>query len=209
MWQTLLTGLLLGFVTSSSCPSNAILIKTPKETPLSRLTFVGFGAVAGYAILLLVSLAWMVPLIRAAPGTIPLLELFGAFVFLYLSASLLKNRESFGGASTSTRSLPAKRRRHFIGGLAATALNPVNLAWWAAFLSPSLGRDGRIEPLYAVFILVGSLGWFTFFAAVLRFARSRWKERAQLVFRWAGAAVLAAFGFHFLLGSIGGLLGHL
>lgn len=108
MWQTLVTGLVLGFVTSSSCPSNAILIKTPRETPLSRLTHLRFGAVAGYAILLLVSLAW-----------------------------------------------------------------------------------------------------FTFFAAVLKFSRNRWKERAQMIFRWAGAVVLGAFGIRFLLAATGELVGYL
>jgi hypothetical protein len=58
MWQPLLTGLLLGFVTFSSRPTNAILIRTPRETLLSRLTHLRFGAVAGYAIPLLISLPW-------------------------------------------------------------------------------------------------------------------------------------------------------
>ncbi len=209
MWQTLLTGLVLGFVTSSSCPSNAILIRTPRETPLSRLTHVGFGAVAGYAILLLVSLAWIVPLIRTAPETIPILELFGAFVFIYLAISLLINRESKRALQGSSAGSLSGGRRHFVGGLAATALNPINLAWWTAFLAPSLGRHGRIEPLYPVFILIGSLAWFTFFALVLRFSRNRWKERAQMIFRWAGAVVLAAFGLRFLLGAISELVGYL
>lgn len=207
MFQTVVTGLLLGFITSSSCPSNAILIRTPAHTPLSRLAYVGLGAVTGYAVLLLVSLAWIVPLVRAVPQTIPFLELFGALVFLYLSWTLLRDKSSTRQDPAGATRSEAGRAPHFVGGLGATALNPINLAWWSAFLSPALRQPGGIPPFYPVAILAGSLGWFLFFAALLRFSRNRWKERAHATFRWGGAAVLAAFGIRFLIGAIIDLAG--
>lgn len=98
-------GLILGFTTSSSCPSNAVVLRAARHGGYARMLRIGLGAVSGYALLLGVTLAWIVPFSRTIPQLAPVLEAAGSLVFLYLAYRVA--REALGPPESGAQAAPS------------------------------------------------------------------------------------------------------
>ncbi len=242
MSLAMVSGIVIGFTTSSSCPSNAILLRRAREARYSHLLLIGLGAVSGYVALFGVTLLWIVPFSGAIPQVTPFLETGGSLVFLYLGFILLHeafarysgrprahelhgdrnpDRDPPGGRSRGhelpghsapdyhpgSGGRPAFRPTGFSAGFAASGLNPINIVWWTALLSPGLSAGAGIDPVLPTGLLLGSTAWFAAYAWLLRRLGRRLSDRTHRILAVAVAAVLVGFGLHFLFGGLAGVFG--
>jgi L-lysine exporter family protein LysE/ArgO len=170
MFHLIVNGLILGFVSSPTCPSNAEEIRWGARSGFGPALAVGLGAVAGDAIVLAVVLLGLYPLMQAFPFLNSLLWLVGALVLAFVAFGLIKEASS-GGPWLPRAAGGDARARPFLTGLAITAFNPFTVIWWVGLLGASaLGAFG-LSLLFPAAVLVGSLLWFAGLAALLHFGR--------------------------------------
>jgi L-lysine exporter family protein LysE/ArgO len=85
MLQTLVTGFILGFIASPSCPSNAEEIRLGTRYHIGYALLVGLGAVTGDAVVLVAVLLGLKPLLHTYPVLSTVLWFVGSAVLLYVS----------------------------------------------------------------------------------------------------------------------------
>jgi L-lysine exporter family protein LysE/ArgO len=171
MLQTLINGLILGFIASPSCPSNAEEIRLGTRYHVGYALLVGIGAVTGDLIILVAVLLGLVPLLAIYPLLKTSLWFIGTAVMLYVSWGIFKEAISSKTWKLEDKDLaPTSYFRAFWVGFAITTFNPFTALWWVGLLAPMLdAKQGII--IFSIAVIFGSLAWFMLLAALLYFAR--------------------------------------
>jgi L-lysine exporter family protein LysE/ArgO len=171
MLQTIINGIVLGFIASPSCPSNAEEIRLGTRYHAGYALLVGAGAVTGDAIILVAVLSGLVPLLSAYPLFNTTLWFVGSAVLLYVSWGIFKEATNISGWTANHQQETATLLRAFWVGFAITTFNPFTALWWVGLLAPMLDRGQNII-FFSLMVLLGSLTWFLLLAAILRFSRN-------------------------------------
>jgi L-lysine exporter family protein LysE/ArgO len=199
----LASGLLLGFASSPTCPSNAHEIRLGSRHGFNLAALVGLGAVTGDAVVLIAVLLGMLSLLQMWPVLGDFLWIVGGLVLLHVArGSIIEARRS---GSWIDESNPANVLNHregslkaFWTGFAITAFNPYTALWWVGLLGPIHEANGTVPVAFSFAVLLGGLAWFVGLAGLLHFARA-WLSQA--VWKWilttSGLAV-GAYGVYFL-----------
>lgn len=195
MFNAVLNGFILGFISSPTCPSNAEEVRWGTGYGFSAALLVGAGAIVGDAVVLLFTLLGLYPLLLAFPNLETGLWLAGSLVLGYLAWGMLREarRPEPAGVELDAASSPRLDLRPFSRGLLITALNPFTIAWWIGLLGASSLTSGKLPLLFAVAVLAGSLAWFAGLAALLHFGRGRMSGEVRRWILVAGALVM--FGY--------------
>ena len=140
MLQMLLNGLILGFVASPSCPSNAEEIRLGTRYHAGYALLVGVGAVTGDIVVLFAVLFGLVPLLTAYPILKTSLWLIAAVVMAYVSWGIFKEAKIAMWNVGDEGLENINYLRAFWVGFAITTLNPFTALWWVCLrpcLNPS------------------------------------------------------------------------
>lgn len=192
MINILLNGLILGFVSSPTCPSNAEEIRWGSREGFGAALAVGLGAVTGDAVVLVVVLLGLYPLLQAYPSAAALLWLVGSVVLAYIAIGMV--REAVAATATEPQATPSGgHRRPFLTGFVITTFNPFTIFWWFGLLGAwTLGTAG-LTFAFPLAVLTGSLLWFVGLAALLHLGRSRLTAAARRWILAASALILFAY----------------
>jgi L-lysine exporter family protein LysE/ArgO len=169
MLQTIINGLVLGFIASPSCPSNAEEIRLGTRYHAGYALLVGVGAVTGDAVVLGAVLLGLEPLLSAYPLLNSSLLLIGSAVLFYVSWGIFKEAMNVS-AWTNPSQATATPLRAFWIGFAITTFNPFTALWWVGLLVSVVDKQTLF--LFCLMVLLGSLVWFVLLATLLRFSRS-------------------------------------
>jgi L-lysine exporter family protein LysE/ArgO len=197
MLQMIINGLILGFVASPSCPSNAEEIRLGTRYHAGYALLVGIGAVVGDVIVLFAVLLGLMPLLNAYPMLKTTLWFIAAAVMVYVSWGIFQEAKL---SRWPIQDKPLEKPNYFRAlwvGFAITTFNPFTALWWVGLLAPMLETQQSII-LFSLSILIGSLAWFTLLAGLLSFAR-QWLTPTFR--RWvlvASGLVVAGYAVYFL-----------
>jgi L-lysine exporter family protein LysE/ArgO len=199
MLSTLINGMILGFVSSPSCPSNAEGIRLGTRYHPGYALLVAGGAIVGDAVVLAAILLGILPLLAAFPVLNTVLYLLGSAVLLYVSWGIF--REAFYPSNSWSRHqqemTPASRLRAFWTGFAITTFNPFTLVWWVGLLAPKFENDESVLP-FSVAVLAGSFLWFLLLAIVLRVGQTVLTNRLRRWILMASGLVVLGYALYFL-----------
>jgi L-lysine exporter family protein LysE/ArgO len=201
MLQMLLNGLILGFVASPSCPSNAEEIRLGTRYHAGYALLVGLGAVTGDVVVLFAVLLGLVPLLTAYPVLKTTLWFVAAAVMVYVSWGIFKEAKTAAWNLNDKTLSGSSYFRAFWVGFAITTFNPFTALWWVGLLAPMLEIKQGIV-LFSLAIVAGSLAWFTLLAGLLSFAR-QWLT--PVFRRWVlvvSGLVVAGYAVYFLWQAI-------
>jgi L-lysine exporter family protein LysE/ArgO len=171
MLQTIISGFVLGFIASPSCPSNAEEIRLGTRYHAGYALLVGIGAVTGDAIILLAVLFGLAPLLNTYPWLNSNLLFIGSAILFYVSWGIFKEAMNLSGWTSNANQATATLLRAFWIGFAITTFNPFTALWWVALLTPILDSSQNII-CFSLMVLLGSLAWFLLLAAILQFSKS-------------------------------------
>lgn len=202
MIQSMLSGLIIGAVSSPTCPSNGEEIKHGTKYGLTSSVTVGLGAVFGDAVVLAAILLWLMPFINDNSKWITGLWLFGSLVLFYVAWGIfqeMKTVQSVKEKHISNIHDPVKHfLKAFCTGAAITAFNPFTVLWWMGLLTPIIDSGHRISVIYPLSVLIGALLWFMLLAFFLHLGE-KWlnRKRRQGMLLISGLAV-SGYAFYFL-----------
>jgi L-lysine exporter family protein LysE/ArgO len=197
MFQLIVNGFVLGFLSSPTCPSNAEEVRWGSYHGFPAALLVSLGAVTGDALILFLVLLGLYPLLQAFPGLEPALWLVGSLVLAYLAWGILREAVAIGaGAARPTEAGRSQRfsTRPFTNGLLITALNPFTVAWWVGLLGSPATPAARLPLPFAATVLAGSLAWFGGLAALLQLGQSHFTLAVRRGLLVAGGLVLLGYG---------------
>ncbi|MFG6146920.1 LysE family translocator [Halobacillus sp. B23F22_1] len=211
MLHILLSGFLIGFASSPTCPSNGEEIKHGAKYGFSSSLSVGVGAVVGDAVVLAAILLWLMPLMNENSFVITLLWLLGSFVLFYVAVGIFKEMKTVEGV-VNKQSGPASYlpKRHFLKafwtGAAITTFNPFTALWWVGLLTPVMDSSNTMNLTYPLAVIAGALAWFVLLAFLLHLGE-RWltRKRRQVILFISGFAVLS-YSFYFFYQFIKNIL---
>ncbi len=162
---------------------------------------IGLAMAAGVALVDLLyatlGLAGAARLIDAADGARVALGLLGAAVLIVLGA-----RTTWTGfrarIGLETAAEVATHRRAFGTALAATALNPLTIALWAAAFPAAVATGASASLVTSIALLagvaLGTLTWYSVFSAAVSLARRRTSPRLLAAVDVATGAGIVGFG---------------
>ncbi|UOQ43723.1 LysE family translocator [Halobacillus salinarum] len=203
MFQLLFSGLVIGFVSSPTCPSNGEEIKHGTKYGLTSSLVVGLGAVTGDAIVLSAILLWLMPFISTESILVTYLWLFGSIVLFYVAWGIFKEISTVQGVKEKRMSEIMNPARHYLRafwiGTVITTFNPFTVMWWMGLLIPIVNDEDNISLVYPVSILAGALLWFVLLAVLLHLGE-RWlnKKKRQIILLISGLAVLGYSVYFFI-----------
>ncbi|MFD2924091.1 LysE family translocator [Halobacillus naozhouensis] len=203
MLRLLLSGLIIGFVSSPTCPSNGEEIKHGTKYGFSSSLIVGVGAVMGDAIVLAAILLWLMPFIDSESLIVTFLWLFGSIVLFYVSWGIFKEIKTVEGVEVKQIKNIKRPFRHYFRafwtGTAITAFNPFTVLWWMGLLTPIVDSGSSITVVYPLAVLLGAFVWFVSLAVLLHLGE-RWlnRKRRQFILLISGLAVLF-YSIYFLI----------
>jgi len=199
LWLGLLS-FALGF-TGAVVPG-PLLVVVVSESP-RRGVAAGFLAVLGHAVLevaMVAALAAGLDFLLTSPLAEASVALVGGCAMLTFSVIMVWNALRGGYSSESGRVFPYGP---FLGGLAATALNPYWYVWWATVASPyiaasiPLGVVG-LSAFYVGHVLADAV-WYVPVSAAVGYGGRRLEDRYLNWLILACGVLLALFGVKFLL----------
>ncbi|WP_101842030.1 LysE family translocator [Halobacillus sp. Marseille-P3879] len=203
MFQLLISGFLIGFASSPTCPSNGEEIKHGTKYGFVSSLTVGAGAVFGDAVVLAAVLLWLMPLINENSLVITMLWLFGGLILFYVSLGIFKEMKTVQGVTATvngqSQNLPKKHfLKAFWTGAAITTFNPFTVLWWMGLLTPIMDSSHGLNLSYPLAVIGGALVWFALLAVLLH-AGERWltRKRRQGVLFLSGMALLGYSVFFF------------
>ncbi|QAS52979.1 LysE family transporter [Halobacillus litoralis] len=203
MFQLLLSGLIIGVVSSPTCPSNGEEIKYGTKYGFYSALIVGAGAVVGDAVILAAILLWLMPFADSNSMIITFLWLFGSAVLFYVAWGIFKEIKTVEGVDPKAKSIGVKYPfKHYLKafwtGAAITTFNPFTVLWWMGLLTPIMNDGESISMIYPLAVLSGALFWFVLLA-VLLYLGEKWlnKRRRQAILLISGLAVLG-YSIYFL-----------
>ncbi|SFK03782.1 Threonine/homoserine/homoserine lactone efflux protein [Halobacillus dabanensis] len=203
MFKLLFSGLIIGFVSSPTCPSNGEEIKHGTKYGFASSLLVGAGAVTGDAIVLAAILLWLMPFIGSDSIIVTFLWLFGSIVLFYVAWGIFKEIRTVQGVGEKrTMDLMNPVRHYFRAfwiGIAITTFNPFTVLWWMGLLTPIVNDGNSISMVYPLAVLFGALLWFVLLAILLHLGE-RWlnKKSRQAILLISGLAVLG-YSIYFLI----------
>ncbi len=203
MLRLLLSGFIIGFVSSPTCPSNGEEIKHGTKYGFSSSLVVGLGAVMGDAIVLAAILLWLMPFIDSESLIVTFLWLFGSLVLFYVSWGIFKEIKTVEGVGVKQIKNIERPFQHYLRafwtGTAITAFNPFTVMWWMGLLTPIVNSRNSLSVVYPIAVLIGALVWFLSLAVLLHFGE-RWlnRKRRQAILLISGLAVLF-YSIYFLI----------
>ncbi len=203
MLSMLINGMILGFVSSPSCPSNAEGIRLGTRYHAGYTLLVAGGAVVGDVVVLAAILLGVLPLLATFPVLNTVLYLLGSAVLLYVSWGIFQEAfhptNSWAHHQTTTA---ASRLRAFWTGFAITTFNPFTLVWWVGLLAPKFENEEGILP-FSVAVLAGSFLWFLLLAIILRLGQTLLTNRLRRWVLLASGLVVLGYALYFLLEGLG------
>jgi L-lysine exporter family protein LysE/ArgO len=197
MLQMIINGLILGFVASPSCPSNAEEIRLGTRYHAGYALLVGVGTVIGDVVVLFAVLLGLVPFLTAYPMLKTTLWFVAAAVMVYVNWGIFKEAKTAAWNLNDKTLSGISYFRAFWVGFAITTFNPFTALWWVGLLAPMLETQQGIV-LFSLAIVLGSLAWFVLLAVLLSFAR-QWLTPTFR--RWvlvASGLVVAGYAVYFL-----------
>ncbi len=204
MLQTMLSGFVLGFIASPSCPSNAEEIRLGTRYHAGYALLVGIGAVTGDVIVLAAVLLGLGPLLNAYPWLNSSLLFIGSAVLFYVSWGIFKEALNVSGWTSTTNQATTLLRAFWIG-FAITTFNPFTALWWIGLLAPLLEQEQSIV-FFAMMVLLGSITWFLLLAAILHFSKGWLTLRFR---RWvlvASGLLSLGYALYFLVLAVKAVL---
>ena len=200
----IISGLLLGFFGSPTCPSNALEIRQGLKHGFRLAAIVGIGAVSGDCLVLIAVLVGLMSLLEAWPVLGTFIWFVGGLVLLYMARdSLIQSYRGVWMGNNLQREevIPSRMDnvRAFWSGFTITVTNPYTALWWVGLLGGS-GLAVR-EGLPLVFIgsiIIGTLTWFIGLAGLLQFARYRLNRTFWTTVLILAGISVGGYGLYFL-----------
>ena len=201
MLQLLLNGLILGFVASPTCPSNAEEIRLGTRYHAGYALLVGVGAVMGDIVVLFAVLLGLVPLLTAYPILKTSLWFIAAAVMAYVSWGIFKEVNTAMWTVSDKGLENINYLRAFWVGFAITTFNPFTALWWVGLLALMLETQQSLV-LFSLAIVLGSLIWFMLLAGILSFARQWLTPTFRRWVLLASGLVVAGYAVYFLFQAV-------
>lgn len=201
--MTIVSGLLLGFFASPTCPSNALEIRLGLRHGFKSATSVALGAVSGDLLVLIAVLVGLLSLLQTWPVIGIFIWFVGGLVLLHVArGSIIQafNKMHLRTNKVDVAFIPSNGEtiKAFWGGLVVTASNPYTALWWVGLIGPVLDTSERLPLAFIVSIIAGSLIWFVGLAGLLQFARYKLGPMFWMTVLLIAGLFVGGYGFYFL-----------
>lgn len=211
----IIVGVLLGFSSSVTCPSNSLLVNYGTRSNLSTTLMVALGALLGDLAVLLLLLHILGGSVQDWVSTQAWFWFLGSIVMFYIAVQQFRAR--------TRGQLPSKRVGRYNGnedreqpsfreimrtmptlkaalsGFSVTAINPFTYVWWVGLFALGITADGGISYGFFAGILAGAAVWFGVISVVLHFVRRILTVRTLRTIHVVSSAILGTYALWLLI----------